>query len=313
MSPAKIAVVIPVYNSAAHLEETVQSVQAQTLGAWELVIVDDGSTDDTIGVASRLAETDTRIRVVQAEHGGVSAARNLGVAAAGPQCRCLLFLDADDVLEPDALALLHAALDAEPAAVAANGLGRYVDEAGRPIRPGEMEAAGRARMRLVRDRTEPLDPSEPTTFDVLVYENCLLIGCVLVRRQAFEACGGFDARLSRCEDWDLWIRLSLLGPIRFVDRVVLHYRQHPGGASQSRRRMIEARLTLRRTTIRSARLSLEQRRLARQSWRAFQRNYCAARFGMFIRDLVGLRPGRAALHLAQTAAGCARLLRGWAW
>src|SRR5438552_1151783 len=100
---ARIAIIIPAYNAERYIAETIESVIAQTLSDWELVIVDDGSADDTNGVASRYAARDARIRALITPNRGVANARNFGFAKSSADAEFVMFLDSDDVLEPDSL------------------------------------------------------------------------------------------------------------------------------------------------------------------------------------------------------------------
>ena len=99
-----ISIVMPCYNCETSLARTVRCVQAQTVSDWELIAVDDGSTDGTGAALDGLAQNDARIRAIHQANGGVSRARNIGMAAAGGEW--LAFVDADDVLPPDALQTL---------------------------------------------------------------------------------------------------------------------------------------------------------------------------------------------------------------
>src|SRR5690242_10600305 len=94
----EVSIVIPAYNAAKTLAEAVASLQAQTFEAWEAIVVDDGSTDDTLSIANRLAVAEQRLRVISQSNHGVSAARNAGIDSA--RAEWLLFLDADDWLLP---------------------------------------------------------------------------------------------------------------------------------------------------------------------------------------------------------------------
>src|SRR5262249_21298400 len=120
-----LSVVIPAWNAERYLAETVRSVIAQTKRDWNLVIVDDGSKDRTREIALELKAEDPRISVICQRNGGLSAARNTGFDAVCDNSDSVLFLDADDVLEPTALAELHAALEnAAPDVVGVYGLPR---------------------------------------------------------------------------------------------------------------------------------------------------------------------------------------------
>ena len=124
-----VSIVMPCYQSGETLERSVRSVQAQTFGDWELIAVDDGSTDGTLARLRALAATEPRVHVLHQENGGVSAARNAGIDAA--QGEWLFFLDADDRLTADALAmLLDMADDALDVVCGAYEM-RFADEGGR--------------------------------------------------------------------------------------------------------------------------------------------------------------------------------------
>ncbi|MGN0995884.1 MAG: glycosyltransferase family 2 protein, partial [Candidatus Ventricola sp.] len=98
---SKVSIVVPCYQNGRTLARTVQSIVGQTAPDWELIAVDDGSADDTLSVLRTLAREEPRMRVLHQENGGVSAARNAGMAAA--RGTWLMFVDADDWLLPDAL------------------------------------------------------------------------------------------------------------------------------------------------------------------------------------------------------------------
>lgn len=143
----KISVITPAYQAASHLEKCVESVLAQDFSDWELILVDDGSTDATPALCDRLAATDPRVRVLHQENLGVSAARNNGMALA--QGGLIAFLDADDWLAPNALGALYGLLTASGAETAACGNylawpdGHTVREAP-PLPPG-VYTSGQAR------------------------------------------------------------------------------------------------------------------------------------------------------------------------
>lgn len=129
MSEIRVSIVMPCYQSGATLSRSVKSVQAQTVKEWELLAVNDGSKDNTADVLEALAAEDTRIRVIHQENGGVSSARNRGVESARGEW--LFFLDADDLLTPDALETLLALTDDSLDVICGAYAMRYVDEGGR--------------------------------------------------------------------------------------------------------------------------------------------------------------------------------------
>ena len=98
-----VSIIVPAYNAAGYIEGCVNSVLAQSCGSFELIIVNDGSKDDTAAVVSAMAEKDARVKLLTVENGGPAAAREHGLAAADPEAEYVMFLDSDDLLLPDAL------------------------------------------------------------------------------------------------------------------------------------------------------------------------------------------------------------------
>src|SRR5579872_4898002 len=134
-----ISIVVPAYNAEKYLRQTIDSVLAQSLTLWELLIVDDGSKDGTAAMVGEYIRKDTRIRMVRQANAGLAAARNRGFMETDPASAYITFLDADDVWEPDALETLVKTLEAHPQTPVAHGVARYIDGSGQPCRPGEAE------------------------------------------------------------------------------------------------------------------------------------------------------------------------------
>lgn len=216
----RIAVVIPAFNIASFLPSALRSVLGQTWADWSMVIVDDGSTDETAAVAAGFS--DPRIRLIQQDNCGVSAARNRGIAAflddpaacSSTAPDAFLFLDGDDWLAPDALARLDAALDMVPWAAAA--FGRFA----------RVDATGSSPPRLAAS------PPAGCLLDRLLTGNLFANGGhLLIRREAIEAAGRFRTDLSYGEDWEYWTRVALLGEFVAAQSrdPVLFVRERPGG------------------------------------------------------------------------------------
>ena len=206
-----ISVVIPTYNRAALLRAAVQSVLGQTYDSWELVVVDDGSTDETAAYLDTL--TDARVRhVVRAHSGNAALTRNFGARAA--RGSHVAFLDSDDLWRPEKLVLQMEDLEARPECGWSYTGVALVDEGGRELHP----AGGRPWMAR---RGWILE-------DVVDRPALVATSSVLVRRQLFETVGGFNESLLRCHDLDLWIRLAEVSPASVVARPVTQWRQHPG-------------------------------------------------------------------------------------
>jgi glycosyltransferase involved in cell wall biosynthesis len=208
----RIAIVIPAFNVAPFLFNTVLSVIGQSHTDWSLMIVDDGSTDSTPEVAAALP--DQRIHLIRQDNAGVSAARNRGIRHARllhPDA--FLFLDGDDWLAPDALSLLADTLLAVPSAVAA--VGRY------------------ARVALNGVSRLSAAPPEGCLLEHLLTRNLFANGGhLLIRREALDAIGDFRCDLSYGEDWEYWTRLALRGKFATVGSrsPVLFVRERSGSA-----------------------------------------------------------------------------------
>jgi glycosyltransferase involved in cell wall biosynthesis len=306
----RVSVVIPAYDGARFLPWTIESVQAQTIGDWELVVVDDGSSDETADIACRAAEGDPRIRVISQPNAGIASARNRGLAASIARTEHVIFLDQDDVWEKDALESLLRALNTNPHAVAASGLSRYIDAYGRPIEPGKMETWGRHRLGLVGKRLVEWPMHQPTTFEVLVYRNRIYTtGQMLIRRSALELAGSFDPATSPCEDWDLALRLSLLGEIAFLDKVVLNWRRHDRNASGETEVALRQMAYVRRKIESLPALTQEQHRIARLANRLWYRDMAAGRLPQARRPASGR--GRVLWAASQLASTLTRYARAW--
>ncbi|MEO0957294.1 MAG: glycosyltransferase [Pseudomonadota bacterium] len=209
-----ISVVMPCYNAAAHLRETIASLQAQTLECWELIAIDDGSTDRTSEVLTKAAEGDLRIRVLRIPNGGPSRARNVGVLGLA-RSPLVAFLDADDLCRPRRLARIVEHFTARPRSAAAYGRVSFF----------RGDAACPDTASTIRRR--PLDAS------VLLGENPVCTTSNLaIRFDAFRAIGGFDERLAHHEDVDLLLRIAADGRrIEGIDEVLVDYRMSESGLS----------------------------------------------------------------------------------
>jgi glycosyltransferase involved in cell wall biosynthesis len=266
--PPRVSIVIPAYNCARLLGRTLDSVLAQTVTDWELVVFDDGSTDSTADVADRYARAEPRIRVVRATNGGVAAARNRGFAHTDPRSEFVTFLDHDDRWFPDTLESLIAVLEARPDLVSVYGLARCIDGEDRLVPGDDMEERMRERFEYRGRSLVAISPDEPTTFAGLMYHNYPTTpGLHLVRRRVREEVGSFDPDMVPADDWDMNIRISRFGPIGLVDRVVLEWRRHPDVLSY-KSPWRRAYYRVRAKTFAAPQNTPEQRRLARTAYLA---------------------------------------------
>ncbi len=241
-----MSVIITCYNQAAFLGQAVESVRRQTFRDCEVVIVDDGSTDDTRVVAGRFPG----IRYVRQDNQGLAAARNTGFRES--RGAYVVFLDADDRLLPVALEAGVASIEARPECAFVSGHYRRIALDGSFLGWGP-------RACVERDH-----------YVTLLRRNYIgMHATVLFRRDAIEDAGGYDRHLRACEDYDLFLRIARTRPVHCHDRVVAEYRRHDSNMSLDMRLMLRASLgTLRRQRSHlRGRVELSAYRQGLREWR----------------------------------------------
>jgi glycosyltransferase involved in cell wall biosynthesis len=215
-----VTVVIPCYNQAHFLTEAIESVLSQSYPNFEVVVVDDGSTDDTSEVASRYPQ---KVRLIRQENRGLSGARNTGIGHASGEY--VVFLDADDRLLPKALEVGIEQLEAHPECAFVSGHCRWISGDGSPL-------AG-----WKQDRVEG-DPY------VELLRGCpIFVPAVTYRRSVFESVGGFDTSFKASEDYDLYYRIARKFPIYCYDTLVAEIRRHDANMTHNSVLMLKAHLT----------------------------------------------------------------------
>jgi glycosyltransferase involved in cell wall biosynthesis len=200
-------VLLPVWNGETFLTQAVESILRQTFSSFELIVIDDGSTDRSAAIADEFASEDSRVRVLRRPHEGLAATLNAGIAAA--RSEYVARMDADDVSVPDRLQKQVAFLDAHPACVAVGAWIEVVDEGARPIglktfvkTHDEISAA------LLRGVSAIAHPT------------------VVMRSDVLRDAGGYDARRYPSEDLDLWFRLADSGELANLGEALLQHRRH---------------------------------------------------------------------------------------
>jgi glycosyltransferase involved in cell wall biosynthesis len=217
-----VSVVIPTYNHAAYIREAIDSALAQTSAPLEIIVVDDGSTDDTPRI---LAEYGGRIRTIRQPNAGVSAARNTGIAAAAGDLIALL--DSDDSWAPTKLERQIARMAVDPGVGLVHCGVEEIDDAGRRLSVSLDGIEGWVATAMLRfDREVITAPGSGP----------------LVRKRVVEEIGGFDVRLAPSEDWDFCYRVATRYPIGYVKEVLVRYRNHPAGAHLNIDRMRDGML-----------------------------------------------------------------------
>jgi glycosyltransferase involved in cell wall biosynthesis len=224
-----VSVIIPTYNSAAFLRETVESVLGQTYSDFEIIVVDDGSTDETERVMRSFG---ARVSYVKQENKGVSAARNHGIKLA--RARYVAFLDSDDLWVPQKLAEQIPLLDEDPeiglvysdwAVVSERGVAEPSFHSSRPAASGHV-------------------------FNELVETGFILTSGTVVRRSCFDDVGDFDESLSIAQDYDLWLRICYRWKVAVVNKALVTKRSWDGSLSSNLTKTAMERIALYQKALR---------------------------------------------------------------
>jgi teichuronic acid biosynthesis glycosyltransferase TuaG len=226
-----VSVIMPAYNSGRFLAESVRSVQAQTFGGWELVVVDDGSTDDTAAVAQGFVETDARVRYVARPNGGQGAARNTGLRAAKGDL--VAFLDSDDLWLPGKLEAQIEVLERTGVELV------YTD--------GHIFSEDGAEWADEHFHILPGEARGVEMYRTLFRSNRIGTLSVLVKRSALDAVGLFDEdrAYQNCEDYDLWMRLAKWGAGFYgMKEKLMRYRRHATATTYSVSKLLSPMLNV---------------------------------------------------------------------
>lgn len=216
---SSVSIVIPCYNGAKYLAEAIDSALTQTHPPSELIVVDDGSIDHSHEVCARYPA----VKYLYQKNQGVAAARNTGFHAS--QGEYLLFLDQDDRLLPDAIAIGIHALEAHPDCGFVFGNYHSINEAG---------------------ERQPLPPppiiKTATYATSLACQHLIPPAGMLFRRSALTAIGGFDPTTVPADDYDIWLRMARQFPIHCHNQILFEYRRHDTNQSSKAAQMLVAEL-----------------------------------------------------------------------
>jgi glycosyltransferase involved in cell wall biosynthesis len=219
----RVSVVLPVRDGARYLREAVESVLGQSLADLELIVVDDGSVDETPALLAGFG--DPRLRVIRQDRLGLVAALNRGVDAAA--ALYVARMDADDVSLPERLERQAAFLEGHPrTALVVPGV-ELVDEKGNPV------------------GTIVLPPGDADLRRRLLLRNPITHGSVVLRRSAVEAAGGYRAVHGANEDYDLWRRLAREWELAAIPELLYRYRVHPAAVTKTDPERVARREALR--------------------------------------------------------------------
>lgn len=275
-----VSVIIPTYRHEQYIDETLASVFAQTFQDFEVIVVNDGSPDNTTARLRPWAESG-RIRYLEQANAGQSAARNAGIRLARGEFIALL--DDDDLWPEDKLAVQVERLRTQPEAVVNYGYVR-----------------GFGNNQSFRDPPFPGDSGRIK--HVLLRRNLMTSpGQALIRTSDLRAIGGLDETISGAEDWDLWLRLADRGSFDYVDHCTLKYRLHDKNASRDSRYMFRALTRVLHKHLGTSPLSAQ--------WRAWLE--CRRFIGRLTAtpELAKAREARASGHVFKSVRHLARAVR----
>lgn len=275
-----VSIVMPAYNVSTYIGDAIESVLRQTFNDWELLIVDDGSTDDSLQTAIRYARRCPRILVMHQQNGGISAARNTALARAAGDI--IAILDSDDVWLPDFLESQLQVLQDHPEIDIVTANAWFMGS----LRDGQLA------------RPYPDRRPAPDLMNLICDEESVFI-MSMFRRRVYETLGGFDESMRSNEDYDFWLRAAVAG-FRFHrnDRPLGRYRRRDDSLSASELRMLRGILRvyqkLRPSVLeRPAELAALDRQVARFE---VERVAAEARAAMDARDFRRARALLAELH-----------------
>jgi glycosyltransferase involved in cell wall biosynthesis len=236
-----VSVIIPCYRQAHYLDDAIQSVLAQTYRHFEIIVVNDGSPDNTSEVAARY----DGVKCIRQRNLGLSTARNTGLKACAGDY--IVFLDADDRLLPDTLKTGVDSLSAGTECAFVYGFCEFINDAGSPI-PTPPHVS------IVRDH-----------YRAFLQENHIWTpGAAMFRRTVLSHVKGFDPSLSRgCEDLDLYLRIAKDFPIHCHGKISMQYRKHSASMSRERFRMLRASNDLFHKHLRAVKGDLELEAICR--------------------------------------------------
>jgi len=232
----EFAVCVPAYNAERMLPATLESILAQTVSAFELVVVDDGSLDRTAEIAKSYAARDPRVRLIQQKNRGSSAARNTAVA--NSTAPLLSFIDSDDLWMPGYLEAARRAFAADPAT-------GFVHADARSFRDSDLYVFHKTQLEeyakvVVEGRPDRVLPK-------LLRVNFITSSSVSARREAVREAGGWHP-IARAQDWDMWLRILSAGYslARAGETPLVLLRDHPTSQSKDPVRMAKGVLTVTR-------------------------------------------------------------------
>lgn len=211
----QISVVMPIYNCGRFLPAAIESVRQQSHSDWEMILVDDGSEDDSLQIAEQSMRQDSRIRLIASSHLGVTKALNLGLQQANGQF--IARMDADDKCRSTRFETQLSFLADHPDHVAVGSFTQRIDADGRSIAVGKW-------------------PTDHETIDQLLLSGRggLAHPAAMIRHHTLRVLGGYREKFAVAQDKDLWLRLAEVGKLANIPEVLLDYREHLASVGNTR-------------------------------------------------------------------------------
>ena len=219
--PPVLSICVPTYNGQAYLAEALGSILQQTYASFEVIVVDDGSTDTTLEIVQTFAEADPRLRVYQnPQQRGIPGNWNECVRLARGSYVCVFHQD--DVMVPDNLTRKMAVFETDSTLSLVHSLAEPIVEAGAPTRLGNWMEKAEANF---------IEEGLVYFRKLVLRGDCICAPTVIVRREQLERVGGFDEGLGYACDYEAWMKLCVEGRVGFVHQALVRYRWHAGNAS----------------------------------------------------------------------------------
>jgi teichuronic acid biosynthesis glycosyltransferase TuaG len=240
-----VSIIIPAYNASEYIQETISSVLNQSFQDFEVIVIDDGSTDGTVEIVEKFHD---RIQLIRRSNGGAAKARNAGIEAARGEW--LAFIDSDDIWLPEKLDRQLERASSEIHMI-------YTDR----INIGALDGLPK-----IQSLIQPLYEGD-IFVELLLKGNFITTSSVLLRTETCRGSGGFlEADSFTAEDWDLWLRISALHKVCVCKEPLVQYRLHAKGVSRDPLRMNRARILVTRRAMDCDRGRQLSPKLKRQIW-----------------------------------------------
>src|SRR3989338_6857241 len=214
-----VSVILPTYNCAAFLPHSIGSILAQTYNSYEIIVVDDGSTDNTKEVLYPFMQ---RIKYILLEQNkGLPTARNIGILSA--HGKYIAFIDADDLWLPEKLQTDIEYFETHPEVSMVYSKHLNIDQNGRML-----DEASQKRL-----------PSGNVFAQLFSEQNFINTSSVIVQKEVFKTTGLFDEQLFNCQDWDMWLRITFYFKVGGINTPLLKYRHNPHSLSKNRNNVLK--------------------------------------------------------------------------